>query len=381
VLALSPVAYYRLDEVSGTVIADSSGNGHNATLAQPTYAVLGSPSLLPGDVDKSIEFSSAGNTYGGIVSPSIPVANGGAVAFWASIPDNNGNYCLFTWGGDPGLYVRATILTGALRFGTNSGDSLAGADGVGLAPGVPRFIVINGGHEGIYVDGVFHPGTPGNLPGPMGGILSLAGNNLHPGTNAESFSGGLDEFALFDRNLTPTEISNLYNIGNGMLTGTQPIPAAAHVSAMHALVIGAGAEIIKNATTTVLHAASQIAQRSLRSITAGAQVLSSSLSSKIGAAAHISQKDSTSIGAGASITPTIASITIGAAAFVVPAIAKVTAAAGALIGGIATAVLAAGARIRTTPLSNSINTERRVSVYPVERISQADVDYKPRRGA
>jgi hypothetical protein len=56
VLGLSPIAYWRLGEASGTSAADASGNGHTGTyVGSPTLGVAG---LLTGDADTAVTFGS-----------------------------------------------------------------------------------------------------------------------------------------------------------------------------------------------------------------------------------------------------------------------------------------------------------------------------------
>ena len=61
VLADSPIAYYRLNETSGTTAADSSGYGRNGTYSS-TGVTLGSAGLLTGDSDKAAYFDPATDT-------------------------------------------------------------------------------------------------------------------------------------------------------------------------------------------------------------------------------------------------------------------------------------------------------------------------------
>jgi hypothetical protein len=90
VLALSPYAYYRLDEASGTVANDSSGNGLNGTYegtAGTNYA-LAQTSIVPG-LTYSMESFTANPGAPRVELPSMPVgkqsgswASDFTVAFW-----------------------------------------------------------------------------------------------------------------------------------------------------------------------------------------------------------------------------------------------------------------------------------------------------------
>lgn len=61
VLADAPLAYYRQDDASGTVMADSSGNGRNGTFENTANLTFGQASLLPGDsAGTAIKYHSTG---------------------------------------------------------------------------------------------------------------------------------------------------------------------------------------------------------------------------------------------------------------------------------------------------------------------------------
>lgn len=61
VVAMAPVAYWRLGEASGTVATDASGNGHDA--AWNGTPLLGQPSLLVGDADPSATIQNTPSAY------------------------------------------------------------------------------------------------------------------------------------------------------------------------------------------------------------------------------------------------------------------------------------------------------------------------------
>ncbi len=96
VLALSPYAYYRLDETSGTVATDSSGNGRNATYqgTSGTHYLLGQTSIVAG-LAHSLKTFGANPGYPKVAIPSVNLASNGSawvsdffVAAWAK-PDSS----------------------------------------------------------------------------------------------------------------------------------------------------------------------------------------------------------------------------------------------------------------------------------------------------
>lgn len=107
VLADSPMVYLKLDETSGTSIADSSGNGRTFTAVNsPT---LGAASLLPSDPSgKSVEFTGAGSNAKIRCASNAWMnnASGITVEAWIS-PDN---------------LTHVGIIVSRHSFGTGGGD-------------------------------------------------------------------------------------------------------------------------------------------------------------------------------------------------------------------------------------------------------------------
>ena len=225
VLANNPVGYWRLGEKSGLIAYDSSGAGNNGTytggvqLRQPG-AITGS-----GDSDTAALFD---GTSGYIAIPStasMNVSTGWSISAWAkftSLP-----------GGD------ATILTD-INGSPNYVQFCLGNCGVGSGGVV----------AGYYVGGFFNSPTytvttaqlntwlhfVGVYSG-TAGTVSLYANGALVGTTtgaaatvptdaigariarrwdlANYIGGTLDEIALFNYPLSPTQIATLYNSGNG----------------------------------------------------------------------------------------------------------------------------------------------------------------------
>ena len=79
VLADHPVAYWRLDEATGTVMADATGNGHDGIYAGAF--TLGQPGALASDDDSAVGFDPAGGAATVASSPSFQV-NRVSIEIW-----------------------------------------------------------------------------------------------------------------------------------------------------------------------------------------------------------------------------------------------------------------------------------------------------------
>ena len=128
ILASSPLAYYRLDDSSGTVATDSSGNGLNATYVGGVQ--LGQPGALPFDSDTAVTL---GGSTGYVQLPKLTsdFTSGFSAEVWAD-PTSVGSYQRFF---DLGNGANADNIV-LYRVGTS--NNLA-------------FVVFQGGSEGNVV--------------------------------------------------------------------------------------------------------------------------------------------------------------------------------------------------------------------------------------
>lgn len=225
VLADSPAFLYRLDELSGTVVADSSGNGQVGTYqGGPTLA--GVPLITDG---KSVTFTATSWAFNNV---ALLLASTGAftVEAWfkrASAPA--GNLQMFA----------SDNATGPQRMFQLA---VLGGIGGGTPDGSIDFFVVNNGGTGIdtiskvnYCDGNRHHavGTYDGTVGPSlyidgvlvaqpGGTVALStGTSMGPvvgaGFNGSSFIqpfiGTLDEVAAYKSALSAGRVLAHYNAG------------------------------------------------------------------------------------------------------------------------------------------------------------------------
>lgn len=229
VLSDQPVAYWRLGETSGNTANDSSGNGHNGTY-------IGSPALgqggsLSGDSDAAAAFNGS-SSYVNVGSVSaLQFANNEpfSIEFWTK-PDASksqlvsivtyaisansyGYYCSFDttgtvvtdgvfcdyWSGPGGNFHRISSPNGIVSKGawhhivytSDGSNTLAGRH--------------------IYVDGFdstamrYANGTPGSI--------DYSGAQFQIANRTSSYyAGSMDEVAVYNKALTPTQVGNHYNI-------------------------------------------------------------------------------------------------------------------------------------------------------------------------
>jgi hypothetical protein len=214
-LAARPLAYWRLDEMTGPEAADATSRGHAARLEDGVALYLDGPS--------SPAFSGARAT-----NHAVQLAGGRLVAV---LPELGPRYsvALWFWNGLPGA---ARAVTGELLSLGDSGGELLGIGGTTTTPGRLQFgagpkgkplcigtteiaprtwhqvvLVRDGDDVVVHLDGrcEISGRAPSRPPGDDQRLL--VGGRHAPGAR---FEGKLDEVAVFDRALSSSEAADLY---------------------------------------------------------------------------------------------------------------------------------------------------------------------------
>jgi len=223
VLADAPVAYYRLDESSGTTATDSSGNGNNATYSGSgiTYSQVGA---LSGDSDTAVLLDGANGKISCPSGASVVGYSQITLEAWVKLSSNSFSHLATIWA------------TGTTP--TNSGDGIkfwVGQNGTngGFAVGLSgskwaqatfsqtftagTWYHVVGTWDGttiqLYVNGVTN-GTNGIV---TGNTIDSTGHNPEIGQDPQSgvdyFPGDLDEPALYSKALSGGRINAHYAAG------------------------------------------------------------------------------------------------------------------------------------------------------------------------
>ncbi len=230
VMALSPYAYYKLDEASGTVAYDSSGNNRNGTYqgTSGTHYLQGGAPIVAGYA-RSTEFYAASAGGPKVTLPS-PVNLGSSTTAWVSDltiaawmkPDPSAltqlgdameinGYYFGTSGGSSGTTGAVPYMGGYVSGGEYFSPTATFADG--NAHFLTETVHYNSSgycDMNLYVDGALAKSAPGTRcsGGPLtGGIAS----RLSPSSGTYPYFGEISGVALFAKVLTATQIANLYN--------------------------------------------------------------------------------------------------------------------------------------------------------------------------
>jgi hypothetical protein len=223
VLADSPIAYYKLDDSSGTTAADSGSNSMNLTYHEPATTLFRQTALLPADIssltNKSVKFNS----------------NNSAIRSNYNATDTRfnltGNFTLEAWivaptsGANRGILDRSN---NSYRFRLNnanrvqiekSGVATVMTTTAALTAGQTYHLVgvKNGTTYSIYINGILANSvtsaqTMNNLG--TGGMMTI-GASSSGGWFGDQSQMNIDDVSLYDTNLSPAKILEHYNLGLG----------------------------------------------------------------------------------------------------------------------------------------------------------------------
>ena len=157
-------------------------------------------------------YSFDGNDYIDLTDNYNGVYDSFAISLWVKYSSSNQ---MILWSGINNEGPEIMQINGYLRFIYTTGSGNNDLENTGTPNnGMWRHLVAiyNGTHKAIWIDGVLNAST------------ATSGFGLTPATDTEIgkrpgdtiyYIGQMDEVGFWNRSLTPTEISQLYNNGNG----------------------------------------------------------------------------------------------------------------------------------------------------------------------
>jgi hypothetical protein len=215
------LSYYSFEEQTGLTLFDSL-NKNNLT---NTNSVIINQS---GKIGQSAQFSNANNYFYTATATGYPAGNINFSVFtWAYETSCSGNY--------PTIMTYGTESTGTgIQLNLNANDCLIAFDNYGQnylktsqAFGLNAWhhigFTLDGTNLRIYYDGV-NVGNKTDITGinvPINSQLRIG----TPWATQYIWTGKIDEMGIWNRTLTQTEVTQLYNSGNGLsYTDIAPTP-------------------------------------------------------------------------------------------------------------------------------------------------------------
>jgi hypothetical protein len=211
VLADSPVAYLRMDETSGTTVADQTGNGNTGTLMNtPT---LGEP---PGiGTGHSIKFTKASSEIMTLNdAASLHLNDVFTYECWVKFNTfDTHNVDLYGQTAANSALLRVTFDTRVLTLRVNSVADVC-ASTIALTTGSWYHLAVtkNGSAVHLYINGVDRTGTVTNQTITTASAVTHAWGTGGIG-DANSLDGWLDEIAMYNYALTSAQVAAHYAAG------------------------------------------------------------------------------------------------------------------------------------------------------------------------
>jgi hypothetical protein len=240
---VGPVGWWKLDETTGTTVADSSVNKNHGTLQN-------GPTPTTGQIDGAFLFDATDDYISLPIGSVIATLNSATFTIWANYSQAGGAWQrIFDIGTGTTVNMFLTPAiggsnTGVMRFAITIGGSgaesqLSAPDR--LATGWHHIAVAINAETmrmEMYLDGVsIVTAATARLPKDLGNTTQNWLGRSEYGADAY-YSGSLDEFRIYDRVLTPAEIADV--MGGG-LTGKSsgvPVPANGATDVSRDVVLG-----------------------------------------------------------------------------------------------------------------------------------------------
>ncbi|MHC4518836.1 MAG: LamG-like jellyroll fold domain-containing protein, partial [Planctomycetota bacterium] len=212
-----------LDEGSGDVAADASGNGHDGTL-------MGSPDWVAGRFGTALAFSGSG-TYVDCGNPDVFNVDVFSVSFWCNIPNIQYWNHMISRGSHVASGTPGSVNWGVMMYDQQETilyETFNDTGWVGIstpaAAGEWHHVVatLDVTAMQLYLDGALAGSA-------SGGVLLdesrpfIIGARSDAGTPGGFFDGSLDDVGYFNAILTPEDIEALMNKGLAEVVGGPPV--------------------------------------------------------------------------------------------------------------------------------------------------------------
>lgn len=220
VLMDAPVAYWRLDETSGTTARDSSGRGNDAAYIGGVHP--GTAGAIANNPDTAATFDGSSGYLDGGDRFAFAGAQPFSIEAWVRASSTSGYLGVAsredTSGGPPseGYIVFVSPDDGVFGFQRLDGASLTSITSTSVASAssyVHLVATYDGGQMTLYVNGMQEITQTATFS------IAGAGNDFVVGAEAGGaeafFDGALDEVAVYDHVLTAERVTAHYMVGTG----------------------------------------------------------------------------------------------------------------------------------------------------------------------
>jgi len=215
------VIYYPCDQTTGSTLTDSSDNSRNATLVTGTGGTAGY-SFVAGKVNNAVHFEKASQGHATLASTGLGTATEMTIAAWVYLNSSVEWQRVWDFGNSTTTYMflsPKSSVTKFIRFAITTGgltteQGLDGTSELAVGAWTHVAVVMGGGNAILYVDGLAMTTKSGMTlrPSDLGNTTSNYIGRSQYASAPESdpyLDGSIDELRVYNRILTPAEISIL----------------------------------------------------------------------------------------------------------------------------------------------------------------------------
>ena len=249
------IGWWKMDEISGTVAADSSGYGNDGT-------VVGGAPWISGYIDGALGLDGDDDYVDCGYDPIFDIANEMTVSAWVTIRSIPTQWVCAVSKGEYSWRISNTSSDPRFHFGITiwsaSNPSVDGNTAVGLDEWHHVAGVYDGASLNLYVDGALDATRATTDPIGVNSANVLIGEN--PEAAGRNWDGFIDDVRLYNRALSEAEIGELIPT---QLKATEPLPydksilwstdvvlswTAGETASGHHLYLGENYEDVENGT-------------------------------------------------------------------------------------------------------------------------------------
>ena len=232
ILADSPDIFWRLDDASGPIATDSSGNGTDGTYsggvtyqAPSTVTTAATGVTLDGSSGLIVSNTQVNNptVYSEEAWFNTTTTNGGKIiGFGDATSGESSNY-------DRHVYM---LNTGQIDFGVWTGQTNLITSPNSYNDGKWHQVVATQGPDGmtLYVDGQAVGTNPQTQAQAYSGYWRVGGDHTWGGTNSDFFAGSVDEVAFYSSELSASRVLAHYQASSAAPAPANQPPVAAFIS-------------------------------------------------------------------------------------------------------------------------------------------------------
>ncbi|WP_216363625.1 MGH1-like glycoside hydrolase domain-containing protein [Subtercola boreus] len=208
----APIGLWSLDEGAGATAADSSGAGHDLTLAGGAAWVA----AREGATGSALQFDGS-LSYAQTAGPVLDTVGNFSVSAWVKL-DSTGSFATAVsqdGAGTSAFFLQYSKADDRLAFSTEQGRALSN-----VAPVTGRWYQLTGVHDAntgrftLFVDGVAQTQSFDQAPGVASTGPLAVGRAQAGGRNADFWAGAVDDVQVYNRALSAADVAALASGGH-----------------------------------------------------------------------------------------------------------------------------------------------------------------------